>query len=407
MMACFGPEISADRVERNHRFLEEALELVQANGCTQDEAHQLVDYVYGRPQGEINQEVGGVMVTLAALCLANGINMHEGGETELARIWTKVEQIRAKQAAKPKHSPLPALSHQPTPVAANASAELSKFANDLAAKQEPLGVQISAEDLGGAYIRDEPSANASAEARLRPSDCANPMQCGWHHVPTEPEIGLWMCSQPDCGHMTKALSTHPHASDCDKQGTTKSEGAELPSEILDACSPPSGALSHSAPSDYKAASPHISEIIDEMAKRWIDGKWDKAFREDCERLSRVAANASAEVRLRQALLHIQHMDVYTRPGENLPHLVMKEIAEKALSQDAVEDDDCCGAVPPCVGCAPEQPHASDCAKSDGAIYAEISKRETPPEEQASLNAVIDEALMHWPHTSDCDKQGER
>ena len=119
MDACFGPEISADKIERNHRFLEEALELVQANGCTQSEAHQLVDYVYGRDVGEINQEVGGVMVTLAALCLANGIDMHEGGETELARIWTKVEKIRAKQAAKPKHSPLPqhvpALQQPPAP----------------------------------------------------------------------------------------------------------------------------------------------------------------------------------------------------------------------------------------------------------------------------------------------------
>ncbi len=32
MEACFGPEISADRVERNDRFIEEALELVQASG---------------------------------------------------------------------------------------------------------------------------------------------------------------------------------------------------------------------------------------------------------------------------------------------------------------------------------------------------------------------------------------
>lgn len=47
------------------------------------------------------------MVTLAALCLAQDLDMHAAGETELARIWTKVEQIRAKQAAKPKHSPLP------------------------------------------------------------------------------------------------------------------------------------------------------------------------------------------------------------------------------------------------------------------------------------------------------------
>jgi len=107
MLACFGEVIAGDREERNHRFLEEALELVQACGCTASEAHQLVDYVFGREIGEPPQEVGGVMVTLAALCLANGIDMHAAAETELARIWTKVEAIRAKQAAKPKHSPLP------------------------------------------------------------------------------------------------------------------------------------------------------------------------------------------------------------------------------------------------------------------------------------------------------------
>lgn len=107
MLECFGAEIAADQQERNHRFLEEALELVQACGATASEAHQLVDYVYGRPVGEKHQEVGGVMVTLAALCLAQGLDMHAAGETELARIWAKVEQIRAKQAAKPKHSPLP------------------------------------------------------------------------------------------------------------------------------------------------------------------------------------------------------------------------------------------------------------------------------------------------------------
>lgn len=113
MMACFGAEISADGAERNHRFLEESLELVQACGCTASEAHHLVDYVFGRPVGERTQEVGGVMVTLAALCLAQGLDMHAAGETELARIWTKVEAIRAKQAAKPKHSPLPAAAPQP------------------------------------------------------------------------------------------------------------------------------------------------------------------------------------------------------------------------------------------------------------------------------------------------------
>jgi len=114
IIACFGAEIGADKVERNHRFLEEALEAVQSLGCTASEAHQLVDYVYGRPVGDPRQEVGGVLNTLAALCTAAGIDMVECGEAELRRVWTKVEQIRAKQAAKPKHSPLPGPS-LPTP----------------------------------------------------------------------------------------------------------------------------------------------------------------------------------------------------------------------------------------------------------------------------------------------------
>jgi hypothetical protein len=108
MLACFGEIIAGDREERNDRFLEEALELTQACGHTRDAAHKLVDYTYGREIGEPSQEVGGVMVTLAALCLANGLDMHDNGETELARINQPevIVKIRAKQAAKPKFSVL-------------------------------------------------------------------------------------------------------------------------------------------------------------------------------------------------------------------------------------------------------------------------------------------------------------
>ncbi len=115
LIECFGERIAGDTSERCHRFLEEAIELVQSGGCTASEAHQLVDYVYGRPVGDMAQEVGGVMVTLAALCLAYGLDMHEAAETKLARVWTKVDAIRTKHAAKPKHSPLP--QHvEPAPV---------------------------------------------------------------------------------------------------------------------------------------------------------------------------------------------------------------------------------------------------------------------------------------------------
>jgi Lar family restriction alleviation protein len=107
MLACFGPEISKDKIERNHRFLEEALELVQSNGCTRNEAIQLVDYVFNRPIGDLNQECGGVMVTLAALSNASELNMIEAGEKELARIWEKIDSVREKQKMKPSNSPLP------------------------------------------------------------------------------------------------------------------------------------------------------------------------------------------------------------------------------------------------------------------------------------------------------------
>lgn len=107
MLACFGEKISQDVIERNHRFLEESLELVQSLGCTSSEAHQLVDYVFNRPVGDPFQEVGGVMVTLAALCLAQKMDMNWCGRTELERVWTMVEVIRTKQASKPRHSPLP------------------------------------------------------------------------------------------------------------------------------------------------------------------------------------------------------------------------------------------------------------------------------------------------------------
>lgn len=107
LRACFPPYVWRNRYERTHRFLEEALELAQANGCTQDQALALVHYVYGRPEGSPELEVGGVMVTLASLCSASGIDMQEAGNAELHRNWDRIEAIRSKQASKPPGSPLP------------------------------------------------------------------------------------------------------------------------------------------------------------------------------------------------------------------------------------------------------------------------------------------------------------
>lgn len=95
--------LTSDKSKRhiNHRFLEEALELVQACDCTEAEAMAVVTYVYKRSKGEKAQEVGGVGTSLAVLCSAHGIDLIQSVETEYARIITMVEVIRNKENLKP------------------------------------------------------------------------------------------------------------------------------------------------------------------------------------------------------------------------------------------------------------------------------------------------------------------
>lgn len=101
VIACFGEEVANDRAQRARRFGEEAIELIQAIGGTAEMVRGIVDYVFSREAGEPAQEIGGVMTTLATLSRAIGEDMHACGEAELARVWTKVEEIRAKRAGKP------------------------------------------------------------------------------------------------------------------------------------------------------------------------------------------------------------------------------------------------------------------------------------------------------------------
>jgi len=104
---CFGFRIATDKRERSWRFFEEAIELAQAVGMTESECRELITYVYGRDRGEIKQEVGGVMLTLSALCSAHLINMDTAADDELKRAWQNTDTIRRKQMNKPKGSPLP------------------------------------------------------------------------------------------------------------------------------------------------------------------------------------------------------------------------------------------------------------------------------------------------------------
>lgn len=109
VLYCFGATIAMDKKERCYRFLEEAQELVQALGMTKEEALEMVEYTWGRPKGEPIQELGGVMVTLAALSHACEMDMEDAGFLELARVNRPeiTDRIRQKQKTKPHQSPLP------------------------------------------------------------------------------------------------------------------------------------------------------------------------------------------------------------------------------------------------------------------------------------------------------------
>ena len=96
-MLAFGEFIAKNKTERNLRFIEEAVELVQACGATEEHVLRIVRHVFSRPPGDREQEVGGTLVTLSALCEAQGIDIEFVSEVELARCYEKIEKIRGKQ----------------------------------------------------------------------------------------------------------------------------------------------------------------------------------------------------------------------------------------------------------------------------------------------------------------------
>ncbi len=104
---CFGDAVADDTPTRMARFFEEVCEALQAEDFPREWLDQLIARVYSREKGEIKQEIGGVMVTLAAWCNAKRIDLELAAETELARCLRNIELIRAKNATKPQFGPLP------------------------------------------------------------------------------------------------------------------------------------------------------------------------------------------------------------------------------------------------------------------------------------------------------------
>lgn len=85
----FGVDSATYLPQRGVRLLEEAIELYQATGATPEMAHKLVDFVFGRPVGEIFQEIGGVAITLLVLSEAASVSAEAAELAEYERILAK------------------------------------------------------------------------------------------------------------------------------------------------------------------------------------------------------------------------------------------------------------------------------------------------------------------------------
>lgn len=97
--------------ERNRRFLEEAIELYQAVAeedptamalhTARAKAHELVDFIFDRPPGEIEREIGGVTLTLGCLAEVLGRSVAAEEMIELRRVLTMPrEHFQERQRVK-------------------------------------------------------------------------------------------------------------------------------------------------------------------------------------------------------------------------------------------------------------------------------------------------------------------
>lgn len=87
-----------DPVNRGQRILEEVAEACQCPeiGLSEQQCHDIITYVYNRPTGVYHQEIGGIIVTLLALCDATKEDLYQCMVDEIARIREPemVEKVR-------------------------------------------------------------------------------------------------------------------------------------------------------------------------------------------------------------------------------------------------------------------------------------------------------------------------
>lgn len=87
--------------ERALRLFEEATELVQAEGVSEQLLFDIISHVYGKPLGDAKLEAGGVGVTLLAYCESKGISADDAEHKEAYEVLTRdPEYFRARHNLK-------------------------------------------------------------------------------------------------------------------------------------------------------------------------------------------------------------------------------------------------------------------------------------------------------------------
>lgn len=94
---CFGDSHFKNVHIRSLRNVEETVELAQAIGVPRDKILLCVNKVYDKPEGNIENEIGGSLLTLVVLCEAMGKDPEEMLGNEVRRVLAKSPEFFAKR----------------------------------------------------------------------------------------------------------------------------------------------------------------------------------------------------------------------------------------------------------------------------------------------------------------------
>lgn len=99
---CVGDDVAENLDERNHRFCEEALELLQACGYKLKDVMSMAAHVFEKePSTDIAGECADVLFVFFPLIKARDIDLGTAFRTALDRNWANSDKIREKNRHKP------------------------------------------------------------------------------------------------------------------------------------------------------------------------------------------------------------------------------------------------------------------------------------------------------------------